>query len=348
MAGAGAARLLLGALLAMSGCLLDVEFNKADPGMFCVTPEEVATPPSCNGAQNECGPKRNQFCCESPAVPCGSFIRDYDGEDFDEMDDREATLSDFRLDAYEVTVGRFRAFVEAGQGTQQSPNPSRGAGGHPRYLNSGWDPDAYFDELAVDEEDLRAQLACSDDLRYTWTDAPGDNENKPINCVTWYEALLFCAWDGGRLPSEAEWHYAAAGGDEQRAYPWAEPAGVITPDLAVFGCPDDRPACPTGTSIAPVGSKPSGIGRWGQYDLSGNVAEWVMDTIPDPPEGYVNPCEDCVRIGDGDRGVRGGGFSTEHEDGTVDDLLVASRDAEPPSQRSHAIGFRCLRAIASP
>lgn len=336
-------RVLLVACAFSSACLLDATYDKvATIGDFCVEVTPLPEAKSCDKLPSECGPGRNQFCCDAPAVPCGSFLRDFDDADFAESTDREATLSDFRLEAYEVTVGRFRAFVDAGQGTQATANASKGFGGHPRYLNSGWDPDTYYAELEMDEDALRAQLQCSDPLRHTWTDDPGDNENKPINCVTWYEALLFCAWDGGRLPTEAEWNYAAAGGSEQRAYPWEEPAGVLDPDLAVYGCPDGMPACPSGTGIQPVGSKNNGRSRWGHFDLTGNVAEWVMDTVSD---GYVPSCTDCMRIGDGDRGVRGGAFSTVHEEGVIDDLLVASRDQEPPRTRSHAIGFRCLKPV---
>jgi hypothetical protein len=71
-------------------------------------------------------------------------------------------------------------------------------------------------------------------LDMTWTDTVGPNENLPMNCVPWYKAFAFCVWDGGRLPTEAEWNYAATGGNEQRKYPW----GSTAPDdaLAVFNC----------------------------------------------------------------------------------------------------------------
>lgn len=339
------ARSALGLVVLVSGCLLGVDYEKVAGGPFCAEVAASApSAPSCNGAQNECGPNRNELCCESAPIPCGTFTRDYDGEGFDETTDREATLSDFRLDRFEVTVGRFRQFVAAGEATQET-TPAQGIGAHPKYLNSGWDADDFFAALAADRAALDTALACSDELRSTWTLEVGDNENKPINCVTWYEALLFCAWDGGRLPSEAEWNYAAAGGDEQRMFPWADPPGEIDLDLAVFGCPDGMPGCPVGTSIAPAGAKSNGAGRWGHYDLAGNVAEWVLDHVPDPSDTYLSPCDDCVRIGTGERGVRGGAFNTIHDEGTADALSVSFRGSAPPETRSPGVGIRCVRSV---
>src|SRR5262245_28154054 len=57
----------------------------------------------------------------------------------------------------------------------------------------------------------------------TWTNNPEVSENKLMNCVTWYEAMEFCIWNGGYSPTELEWHYAASKGIEYRAYPWSVP-----------------------------------------------------------------------------------------------------------------------------
>ena len=97
----------------------------------------------------------------------------------------------------------------------------------------------------------------------------GPHETLPINCIDWYEAYAFCIWDGGFLPSEAEWEYAAAGGDEQREYPWGSTdpeCDLATSSLYLISdCnyPPGSTACSGVVNIAPVGTATAGRGALG-------------------------------------------------------------------------------------
>jgi formylglycine-generating enzyme required for sulfatase activity len=71
------------------------------------------------------------------------------------------------------------------------------------------------------------------------------NDQYPMNCVNWYEAFAFCIWDGGRLPTEAEWEYAAAGGDENRIYPWGN--DVAEPLPASYAATGNSPRIAVGS-----------------------------------------------------------------------------------------------------
>jgi formylglycine-generating enzyme required for sulfatase activity len=184
---------------------------------------------------------------------------------------------------------------------------------------------------------LIAAIKC-DATDQTWTDTPGSNETRPMNCVTWYEAMAFCAWDGGYLPTEAEWNYAAAGGDQQRAYPWSSPAASVTIDgsYASYGCLGDGIQGCLLNDLLPVGTKPAGDGRWGQSDLGGNVSEWTLDR--NAP--YATPCTDCANLAPSqERMVRGGDFEYG-----PDRLRTSFRDYITPSLRHPVMGIRCARA----
>jgi formylglycine-generating enzyme required for sulfatase activity len=240
-----------------------------------------------------------------------------------------ATVADFYLDQYEITVGRFRRFVNAGMGTQASP-PGAGAGAHPLISGSGWNS-TWNSNLSAGTTSLKAALKCSAAYQ-TWTDTAGSNESKPVNCLNWYTAFAFCAWDGGRLATEAEWNYAASGGNDQRYYPWSSPSTSTTIDdsYAVY-CSG---SC-SGTQN--VGSKsPKGNGKWGQSDLAGNVYEWTLDWYESP---YPTPCNSCADlIAATSRVIRGGNFNN-----LASTLRSAYRFYINPVFPAYGIGVRCAR-----
>lgn len=164
----------------------------------------------------------------------------------------------------------------------------------------------------------------------------------PMNAVCHAEARNFCEnWAGGRLPSEAEWEYAARNGGEDVLYPWGdEPASceyaVMDDETLGKGCGEygTWEAC----------SKPAGHTTHGLCDMSGNVAEWVQDCYHDsydgaPADGSAWPEDECpggpaisARV------IRGGGWYF-----FPSLLLVRSRLNEGTSTQSDNHGFRCAK-----
>jgi sulfatase modifying factor 1 len=301
----------------------------------------VATGVSCAEGGAMCGPC-SQSCCSSPRVPGGTFYRTYTGSDAGPSGESHlASVSGFHLDEYEVTVGRFRQFVSAWDGGA-GWTPPQGSGRHVELngglgLNavgggyeSGWNT---MDNINIAPTD--AHLMC---YSGTWTASVGTSENTPINCVNWYEAYAFCIWDGGFLPSEAEWEYAASGGSEQREYPWGSTDPGATSEYEIYDCkyPSGAGPCTGAGNLSPVGTAARGAGLWGQLDLAGNVEEWGLDWYEVP---YLDPCTDCAYLNATTRRVlRGGNFSE-----FASTTLSSYRDASPPTSRSGFYGMRCAR-----
>jgi len=277
---------------------------------------------SCDGLPTTCGPKGNESCCAWRAVPGGSFNRLNNAS-------YPATVSAFVLDRFEVTVGRFRKFVLAGKGTAASP-PVQGQGKDPNNPSDiGWITD-YNGLLPADDTALASALGSCGSGFSTWTATAGSDEDLPMECVPWLDAQAFCIWDGGRLPTFAEWNYAAAGGGDQagqRYYPWSVPPSSMTIDDTY---------CVSSLSMvtAPqvVGSRsPKGDARWGHADMAGNVWEWVNDA----DFGTLLPCVNCSTpvAAHAEGAFLGGSWSQ-----TPSQVQTSSFDGG-----SSVPGFRCAR-----
>jgi formylglycine-generating enzyme required for sulfatase activity len=203
-------------------------------------------------------------------VPGGTFQMGSDKDDADakpdELPSHAVTLDGFWMDQTEVTNAQFVAFLNAhgnaGEGGRKMVEMERG-----------------YCQIRQEEGAYRV----------------GSAAFHPVLMVTWYGADTYCQWVGGRLPSEAEWEYAARG-PESHLYPWG----------------DDAPTCERARygdcarSAMPVASLPDGASWCGVLDMSGNVWEWVADWYGDYPSGHQEnpngPASGSFRV------VRGGGW----------------------------------------
>ena len=173
------------------------------------------------------------------------------------------------------------------------------------------------------------------DDRCNWDES--DYADHPVNCVSWQEAFDYCRWAGGRLPSEAEWEYAARSRGQAFRYPWGD--DEPTCDKAVFN--EHAPAlphvgCGTRRSWPPCSKRPGNTWQ-GLCDMAGNLAEWVQDVYLGSYEGA--PRDGSAREGRGsDRVFRGGGLNN---DGWA--LRATARDSDVAGRRSYALSFRCAR-----
>lgn len=169
-----------------------------------------------------------------------------------------------------------------------------------------------------------------------WPPAPED-ENTPVVCVNWKQAKTFSEWVGGRLPSEAEWEYAARSGGKDWAYPWGDE--VATCGRAVIaGC--------TGKE-EPVCSRPAGNTVQGLCDMAGNAWEWTQDWyhtsyMGAPRDGSAREDKPDTSRWEDPSGAthvfRGGCWSFDARR-----ARAANRDDDVPGGRYGDIGFRPVR-----
>jgi len=219
-------------------------------------------------------------------IPGGTFDMGADSGAADERPVHPVTLNAFFMDQYEVTNARYRKCVDEGKCT-------------PPTIRGSFTRAAYFGNAEFD--------------------------NYPVIKVTWNQAAAFCEAEGRRLPTEAEWEYAATGGDGRR-YPWGDEFNL-----------DFLPARATDGDTTEVGSHPQNISPFGVFDMAGNVVEWVADRYGATYYG-VSPAANPPGPETGSQRVqRGGSFG--NPDGRF--YTTTRRYHQGPAFHDVDIGFRC-------
>lgn len=227
----------------------------------------------------------------------------------DELPKHSVTLNSFYIDKNLVTNAQFRVFIEA---------------------NPEWQPGR-----------IGSKLDNGNYLRQWKTpDQPLAMPDHPVVNVNWYAAEAYCKWVGKRLPSEAEWEYAARGGRDV-LFSWGnEPADKSRANFAASEV----------KATTPVGSYPAN--KYGVFDMGGNVWQFLLDEWkPYPSLSQKNPVAGGNRFLDATsflqvktrRVIRGGSF-----DGAPINLWVEYRDSHPPDGARDFVGFRCASAVSVP
>ena len=211
------------------------------------------------------------------------------------------------------------------------------------------------------EAELRGTSLVFDRQLATWREVVGANwrhpdgpesslvgkEHFPVVQVSWRDAVTYAAWANKRLPTEAEFEYAARGGLADCQYPWGRALRLDERHLAngwQGHFPDEDQGSDGYRGPSPVGKFPPN--RFGLYDMAGNVWNWCFDryaadyyaaSLADDPRGPT----------DGEQRVRRGGswLSAENYGGS---LRLDYRDHAPPSESTNHTGFRCARSVDAP
>jgi len=265
-------------------------------------------------AGQQCGPRRDAKGIEQVWVPAGSFLMGTDDAaladlksqapppwvakalDSESPQHRVRLTRGYWIDKYEVTNAAFRAFADGG----------------------GYTTPEYWSEAG------RAWLAAQK-LDALPASCPGERPDEPRRCVTWFEAEAYARWRGGRLPTEAEWEFAARGPKSPR-YPWGDAFDVTR--CNVVGA----------TGAVPVGSFRSGASWVGAEDMAGNAMEWVSDWL-DRDYYRQSPEDDPTGPATGKIKVEKGGWWGSN--------AFVARSAyrhyeDPPEYGDKHIGFRIV------
>ncbi|MET9490772.1 formylglycine-generating enzyme family protein [Nocardia sp. NPDC006630] len=248
---------------------------------------------------------------------------------------RSVRLSPFLIDTRAVTNERFAAFVaDTGYRTEAERLGWS-------YVFAGFVPGALRRESP--RPDRTPWWCAVSGATWESPEGPGstlgDRDDHPVVHVSWNDARAYCAWAGMRLPTEAEWEYAARGGLEQARYPWGDqldPDGGYHCNIWRGTFPAKNTAADGFRGTAPVDA--FAPNNFGLYNTCGNVWEWCADwwTVDHGAPPLIDPRG--PKSGSG-KVIRGGSHMCH--DSYCFRYRVAARSANTPDSSSGHAGFRC-------
>jgi formylglycine-generating enzyme required for sulfatase activity/serine/threonine protein kinase len=315
----------LGAVAAIGGTVYAIGSKKDAASAPSPPPSATAAPSASAGPSAAAAaalvPAKAPCPSDMIAIPGGSFFMGNDDALPLERPAHQVELAPFCIDRFELSVEKYKACSDAGRCKRAgTTNDWPGIADHDHKV---------FDPLCNVRD-------------------PEGKAKHPINCVDWEMSDKYCREQGKRLPTEAEWEFAARGPDG-RKYPWGDDdpsAGFMNAcgkecvawgskngvdEKAMYDSDDGFP------TTAPVGSFPKGASRYGVEDVVGNVWEWVADYYgpytKDEQKAPTGPAEGDERV------IRGGSWNASYASW----VRPTFRYKDTPAKRSYGIGFRCAQ-----
>lgn len=251
---------------------------------------------------------------------------------------RRVFVDAFALDRYPVTNNLFHSFIEA---TGYRTDAER----------FGWSfvfwshiPPARFQELVQDTVAASPWWCKVAGAKWNTPEGPGSGlagrGDHPVVHVSWDDCAAFATWSGQRLPTEAEWEFAARGGLEQKLYPWGDklrPGGKHLCNIWQGEFPNHDTGDDGYAGTCPVDAFPPN--GYGLYSMTGNVWEWCADWFDAEfhrtadPQNPVGPPNGIARV------MKGGSFLCHKS--YCNRYRVAARTSNTPDSSASNIGFRC-------
>lgn len=305
-----ALRIIIGLVFVTAGVVIIIRSRTSRPATAVLPP--VRQLPTTRSAIDQ---------QEMVLIPGGTFIMGASDGEPHEAPPHQVTVKPFWMDRHEITVAQFRRFVEA---TGYQADAER----------IGWS--IFFrgtEPIPVDGA--------------TWRRPQGPSgvaaiDNQPVVQISWNDAVAYAKWAGKRLPTEAEFEFAARGGLPNSPYSWGNqlrPGGTPVANWYQGAFPNHDTGEDGYKGVAPIGQFPPN--PYGLHDISGNVWEWCSDWY-DPTYFLNSPSDDPRGPAHGqERAMRGGSYLCSET--FCSNYRVAGRGHATPDTGLNHVGFRCVK-----